>query len=40
MKAARIAVESFPDARVLQRNCSPVHFPHLSPLRKRYMYNF
>ena len=27
------------DAWILQRKCSPVHFPHLSPLPKRNMLN-
>ena len=37
VKAAGNAIASFLgkcllDARILQRNCSAVHFPHLSPL--------
>ena len=31
-----ISGERLPDARILQRNCSPVHFPPLSPSQKNY----
>ena len=31
-----VSGKCLPDARILQRNCSPVHFPHLSPPQKKY----
>ena len=33
-----VSGKCLPDARILQRNCSPVHFPHLSPPPIKYNY--